>query len=331
MFAFPPINGQTIEGQKVKLQDSWDDISPRLVIDYKVTPDVMVFGSLAKGYKAGGFNSVQPLSRFDNEDVWNVEGGVKSLFADIGLIVNASVFYYVYYDKQSISLECPAGEVCRYLIDSSDDEAYGLDVDARWQPVDALTLTANLAYIDATYKDYVTPGGVDLSGEPTGEPRWSSSLGASYVWSFGTYGKLDLSAMYAYRGESRCNADSQLQGTCQTSPNFQVGEATNRTDLRLAWSSADDRYGVAAVRDQRVRRPVRDRREQHHGQHVRHAVRVDLGAPCLGRRFPDRVLTLRLSRRLAGRGCAQRAWACSDAAYPCRLLRAAGSGVSRAP
>lgn len=245
VFAFPPINGQTIEGQKVKLKDSWDDISPRLVLDYRVTPDVMVFGSLAKGYKAGGFNSVQPLSRFDNEDVWNVEGGVKSLFADIGLIVNASVFYYVYYDKQSISLECPAGEVCRYLVDSSDDEAYGLDVDARWQPVDALTLTANLAYIDATYKDYVTPGGIDLSGEPTGEPRWSSSLGASYVWSFGTYGKLDLSAMYAYRGETRCNADSQLQGTCQTSPNFQVGEATNRTDLRLAWSSADDRYGAA--------------------------------------------------------------------------------------
>ena len=61
----------------------------------------------------------------------------------------------------------------------------------------------------------------------------------------GTYGKLDLSAMYAYRGETRCNADSQLQGTCQTSPNFQVGEATNRTDLRLAWSSADDRYGAA--------------------------------------------------------------------------------------
>ena len=57
---------------------------------------------------------------------------------------------------------------------------------------------------------------------------------------------LDLSAMHAYRGESRCNADSQLQGTCQVSPNFKVGEATNRTDLRLAWSSADDRWGVAA-------------------------------------------------------------------------------------
>ncbi len=74
----------------------------------------------------------------------------------------------------------------------------------------------------------------------------SAALGASYIWNLSQYGLLDASVMHAYRGESRCNADSQFQGTCQVSPNFNVGEATNRTDLRLAWSSAGDRWGVAA-------------------------------------------------------------------------------------
>ena len=246
VFAFPPIDGQTIEGQKVKASDSWDDLSPRFVIDYKVTPDVMVFGSLAKGYKAGGFNSVQPLAKFDNEDVWNVEGGVKSLFADRGLIMNASLYYYVYKDKQAITLVQGDGGVSQYVVDTSDQEAYGLDVDARWQPVDALTLTANLALIDATYRKYVSPAGTNLSGEPTGEPFASLAVGASYVWTLDTLGKVDLSAMYAYRGESRCNSDSKLQGSCQVSPNFSVGEPTNRTDVRLAWSSESSRWGVAA-------------------------------------------------------------------------------------
>jgi iron complex outermembrane receptor protein len=112
--------------------------------------------------------------------------------------------------------------------------------------VDALTLSANFAYIDSTYKDYVTFGGDDLSGDPTGEPKWSAAIGASYVWTLGSYGKLDLSANHAYRGEQRCNAGSTLQGTCQTSPNFKVGEATQRTDVRLAWSDAHDAWGVAA-------------------------------------------------------------------------------------
>ena len=240
-----------LEGQKVKLDDTWDDVSPRLVVDYAVTDDVMVFGSLAKGYKAGGYNSVEVGSQFDNEDVWNLEGGMKSVFADLGLVFNASLFYYEYLDKQAISLVTGVNGsgIPQYVVDTSDEEAFGLDADVHWQPVDALTLTANLAWIDATYsKKFVGEGADrrDLSGEPTGEPYFSAALGASYVWNLSQYGLLDASVRYAYRGESRCNADSQFQGTCQVSPNFEVGEATNRTDLRLAWSSAGDRWGVAA-------------------------------------------------------------------------------------
>jgi iron complex outermembrane recepter protein len=243
VFAFPPVGTQVIEGRKVSRKDSWDDFSPRIVLDYEVTPDVMVFGSVAKGYKAGGYNSVQPLSYFDNEDVWNVEAGVKSVFGDVGLLVNASTFYYEYLDKQSISLVCP--ELCQYMVTTSDEKAFGVELDTRWQPVDALTLSANVAYIDATYKDYVTFEGLDLSGEPTGEPKFSAALGASYVWQLGGFGELDLSAMHAYRGETRCNRGSELQGDCDPTPSFKVGEATNRTDVRLAWTDAQDGWGAA--------------------------------------------------------------------------------------
>jgi iron complex outermembrane receptor protein len=238
----------TYEGQKLTNRNSWDDLSPRFVIDYEIAPRVMAFGSLTKGYKAGGYNSVEVNSKFDNEDVWSLEGGIKTASTDLNLVFNASTFYYVYYDKQAITL-IPASEenpVARYLVDTSDEEAWGVEAEARWQPLEALTLSANVAFIDATYKDKVTREGVDLSGEPTGEPRLSAALGASYVWSLGSYGLLDLSAQHAYRGESRCNKDSQQQGECTISPNFEVGEATNSTDVRLAWSSLDDSWGVAA-------------------------------------------------------------------------------------
>ena len=58
-------------------------------------------------------------------------------------------------------------------------------------------------------------------------------------------GALQLDLSHAYRGKSRCNNDSQLQGTCQISPNFQVGSARQSTDVRLGWSSAGDHWGVA--------------------------------------------------------------------------------------
>jgi iron complex outermembrane receptor protein len=234
----------------VTKKDSWDDVSPRFVLDYKVTPDVMVFGSLAKGYKAGGYNSTEVGSEFENEDVWNIETGIKSVFPDAGVVLNASAFYYIYENKQAIVLanDVAGSDIPQYVIDTSDEKAWGIDVDAQWRPVDQLRFYANVAFIDATYKEKVTRGTdpLDLSGEPTGEPYLSAALGASYAWALGATGNLELSSRYAYRGESRCNADSNRQGSCALQSAFEVGEDTQRLDLRLAWTSANDMFGIAA-------------------------------------------------------------------------------------
>lgn len=248
-FSDVAFQGDTPEGG-VTRKDTWDDVSPRLVLDYKVTPNVMVFGSLAKGYKAGGYNSVQVASEFENEDVWNFETGIKSVFPDARVTLNASAYYYIYDNKQAITLidEVDGSGIPQYLVDTSDEGAWGIDVDAQWRPMDQLRLYANVAFIDATYKDKVTRGTdpLDLSGEPTGEPYFSAALGASYGWALGAAGDLELSGRYAYRGESRCNADSERQGTCALQSAFEVGEATQRLDLRLAWTSANDTFGLAA-------------------------------------------------------------------------------------
>ena len=243
-------NNPAIEGVKVKAHDTWNDLSPRFVVDYRMTDDVMVWGSVAKGYKAGGYNSVEIGSVFDPEDVWNVEAGVKSVFPEINLLLNGSVYYYLYQDKQAISLVTQTEGVPQYLIDTSDEQAWGVDLEARWQPIDGLTFNANVAFIDATYSDKtgedVNGDPIDLSGDPTGEPWFSMSAGAEYVWDFAENGATDLSVQWGYRGPTRCNGGSTLQGTCQISPNFDIGEAQNRTDVRLGWESEDAHWGAAA-------------------------------------------------------------------------------------
>jgi iron complex outermembrane receptor protein len=210
----------------------------------------MVFGSLAKGYKAGGYNSTEVGSEFESEDVWNFETGIKSVFPDAGVILNASAFHYIYKNKQAIALvnDVAGSNIPQYVIDTSDEKAWGIDVDAQWRPMPLLRLYANVAFIDATYKDKVTRGTdpLDLTGEPTGEPYLSAALGASHGWALGATGDLELSGRYAYRGKSRCNADSERQGTCALQSVFKVAEATHRLDLRLAWTSANDAFGIAA-------------------------------------------------------------------------------------
>jgi iron complex outermembrane receptor protein len=233
-------------GQWVQAQHSWHDFSPRAVLSYKFTPDVMAYMSVTKGYKAGGYNSLQVGSLYAPEKVWNYEGGVKAVFPEYNLLFNASAYYYRYSNLQSSVLNPNYGGsgVPFYEVMTSDQHAHGLDLEAQWQPTKALRLNATSAYIDSTYISGLSTSGVNLGGQPTGEPFFSATAGMDYTW-FGVYGgNLEWSLQYAYRGRTRCNADSGVQGTCLTAPLFSVGTSTQRTDARLDWHTPDQRWGV---------------------------------------------------------------------------------------
>ena len=235
------------KGVLVRDKRSWSDFSPRFVVDYHFNDKAMVFGSLAKGYKAGGFNALQIGPAFENEDVWNAEVGIKQSFGRFSY--NASLFHYRYDNRQSIRLIDPDPnnpvDIPRFVFDTGDLEATGIDFDMRWKVTDAFTLEAQAEWIDSKYKDYVTPEGVDLDGEPTGEPRFTASVGAAYKMSLGDSGDLRLSARHAYRGRTRCNAGSDLQGDCGVNALLDIGEPRERTDVRVGWTSPQGTWSWA--------------------------------------------------------------------------------------
>ena len=210
-----------------------------------------MFGSLAKGYKAGGYNSVEVGSEFDNEDVWNVETGIKSVFPNAGVMLNASAFYYIYDNKQSIALvnDVAGSDLPQYLIDTSDEQAWGIDVDAQWQadrPLHAVR-QRRVHRRDVQGQDDAGHGSGRSVRRTDGRAVPQRRAGRELRWVLGGAGNLDLSGRYAYRGKSRCNADSAaVREPAQAQPNFEVGEATQRLDMRLGWNSANDKFGLAA-------------------------------------------------------------------------------------
>ena len=234
-------------GVPAKASNTWNNLSPRVVASYKFTPDVMGYVSVTKGYKAGGYNSVQIGSRFAPEKVINYEAGLKTLLPDQNLLLNGSVYYYRYDNKQSLSLDpnFSGSGVPLYIVNSSDQEAKGLELEAQWQPVEDFRVGFTGAYIDATYRKGVAPDGVDLDGQPTGAPKFSAAASLSYTVHGVANGDLEFDLSQAYRGKTRCNADSQFQGECYVSPNFKVGTSQQRTDARIDWHAPGDRWGVA--------------------------------------------------------------------------------------
>jgi iron complex outermembrane receptor protein len=220
----------------LRVSNRWDDTSPRVVLDYKPAPDVMLYGSVTKGYQAGGYNALAPGAKYEPETVRNYELGVKSELADHRLLLNASVYYYLYSNLQNLSLITNGSTIPQYQVTVSDVHAKGFETEARWQATSGLRLYTTAAYIDSTYKDFVAPDGTTLSGQATGVPLWSAAGGLDYLWRNVAGGDLDFTLQHAYVGTERCNADSQAQGSCLAIPTFKTGEASNRTDARLAWT-----------------------------------------------------------------------------------------------
>ena len=236
----------------VYAKKSWTNVSPRLVIDHHLDKDTMVFGSVTRGYQAGGFNSVSTDvngGRFDPETVTSYEVGIKGRLANSGFSYGASVFRYLFKNLQSITLFHPEdGSIPYYGVTVSDVQATGADLEAQWQLTKGLRVFGSAELIDQTYKGQsnLAPGANDLTGQPYGTPRTSLTAGFDVQWALGD-GMANWSVQGSYLSAARCNDDSEMQGTCLKGPGFRMGEARDRVDTRLGWEAASRNWGVALV------------------------------------------------------------------------------------
>ena len=159
------------------------------------------FVTLSKGYKAGGFNlGVVPPERrvFDAEEMWNIEAGIKSSWAENSLQVNASIFYAQRVDQQvRTSFQIDPGDPTSFVFftdNAAKGKTLGLEADLRWLVNESWDLYATLGLLDAEFEEFVTPQ-VDLSGRQQAHaPETSLALGGRYSHPSGLFARVDFSA-----------------------------------------------------------------------------------------------------------------------------------------
>ena len=128
----PFLNFGYFTNEMVYDKKSWDDLTPRIAARYALTDDLTLWGSVTRGYKAGGFSSfglqlptpeelgVPPCAwgiycvlnadystpegtkpqSFEPESVLSYETGLKGDLLDDSVTFDVNVFYYKYKDMQ---------------------------------------------------------------------------------------------------------------------------------------------------------------------------------------------------------------------------------------
>ena len=185
---------------------------------WRPADNLRLYASVARGYKAGGFNLDQEAvgnrdadgnlvdqSHFGPETSDSLELGFKGQFLDRQLTLNSALFHTTFTDFQLntfTGLGFTVGNVKEVV-------ARGVEIESSFAPSSDLYLTAGVTYADSRYGDDLVAANAHLAGKRlTQSPLWQSSLSAFFERDLpGTGLRFLANANWFYIGEVNTGSD----------------------------------------------------------------------------------------------------------------------------
>ncbi len=236
-------------------------------LGFRIFPveDHTLYLKYSKGYKPGilepvtdrGNVSMNPrvfVNSVDEEVVRAWEAGWKANWMDGRLQTQLTGFYYTY-----ANLQVP--KITGGVVQTENAAAAtnkGVEIEVLYRPTEAWTLQVTGGWLDATYDEFCSndeldftagsaacientlPGGggfLDLSGNHLEDaPEFKAALLTSYEFDLGEWGTVTPVAKFTW-------TDDYYRRSFNRNDTDLV-ESYTRTDLRLIWTSVDQRYDV---------------------------------------------------------------------------------------
>lgn len=142
-------------------------VTYKLGLDYKFSPDAMIYASYSRGFKEGNFPilfyNVRP-SRPEVLDAYEI--GFKTDLLDRHLRINGAAFYYDLKDPQVQLIQNGA----LFVENAGGARVKGFELDVTAAPVSGLSLRGSLTYLDSKYTEF--------KNAPTAPPNFTSPYGS---------------------------------------------------------------------------------------------------------------------------------------------------------
>jgi len=241
-----------------------NNLSPEITLKYQASDDVNIFASFKTGFKSGGIdNSALPSASlsaaatsgdfsaliYDSETAIGGEIGVKSQFNDRTVTLNATAYYYVFDDLQVQNFDAVAIQF--QTLNAGEVTSKGIDLEFGWRPpVDGLDLSANLAYLDASFTDTFQTGiGADLDGRASARaPKWSGNFAFNWFTpisdslEFGISGNAQFSGSYFTNEDTL--TDLRQDGYVALDGTISIGDADGGWKLSLIGVNLTDKIWI---------------------------------------------------------------------------------------
>jgi iron complex outermembrane receptor protein len=246
----------TAEGINTSTDQSadWNAVTPKLLLEYHLDADTLLYGSINRGFKSGVINIGSENPVINPEYVYAYETGVKAKMLDNRLQVTTAAFFYNYKDLQ-------VGFVNQQSIVETVNAAaahnYGLETELVAKLTPQLELNVAATYLSAKYTSFVNSyygdnfAPVNVAGNYLDNaPPYTARVALDYtVPLVGNAGKLKFRAEDSYQGRvyftefNNADATQAGYGLINASAGW---ESVDQHWTATAWvRNAADKFAIA--------------------------------------------------------------------------------------
>ena len=264
---------------------NWSATTWNVGTEFRPSEEVMIYGRISTGYRAGGslgYGNSQAPWQFDSEEMINYEVGVKGLYFDRTLQLQATYFlqdfdsYWVFASRLKTEAEKQmepfASPLTGEVNPIGGTTIGGIELDAAWRINDSFTLRGFYNYLNSDIGDYDALYPYAIPGQAGGWVAlpWTDSEGnAQNSWIFGSadpvqYGGNQLVNQPQHKGSLTLVYETELPGEMGslevlTIANYRSEkfveplnldayaiDSYTRWDLRANWRSQDAKWTVTA-------------------------------------------------------------------------------------
>jgi len=179
----------------------------KLTLEHDLDGNRMLFASAARGYRAAGANvggfvpANRPLT-FDDETLWNFEGGLRGEWLDGNVSGKLTAFYLRRNDTQLRDSQGSGGFFTFFTQNGREARHYGLEGEVSWRIDDRWTATANFGLLETEREE--APGiGFPNERELPNSPDYSYSARLAYDEGRGFFANAELSGRDGYFQSNR--------------------------------------------------------------------------------------------------------------------------------
>lgn len=212
---------------------------PKVTVDYRATPAVMLYASVAEGWRSGGVNLFAPSaaqSKFSKEKNWTYEIGAKTQWLDKRLMLNASAFYSEYEDYQdAVRLTFNT----QYLANVPKVRMMGFETEMEALLAEGVSLTGGFGYVDAEYVDSPDPIAGDFDGNTvTMVPDFDAHLALRYSFLEHFYVRPEVRGV----GSIYWDKENQTKQKPYLTVNMRAGYAADNYEIYVYGQNLTNRY-----------------------------------------------------------------------------------------